>query len=129
MREVREPHPRPPPSLLTILERAQRYADALGNSRLREYRLTSDRHDVGLGHIDVINREPATVAAQLASGNLKPGHELVVCLGHDCRPLYSPISSWAAATSAARHPGFLAAWPRRIEHGRVRPISLVLKLL
>lgn len=87
MREVREPHPRPPPALLTILERAQRYAHALGNSRLRESRLTSDLDDVGIGHIDVINREPATVAAQLASGILKPGHELVVCLGHDCRPL------------------------------------------
>ena len=86
MREVREPHPRPPPDLLTILERAQRHADALGKSRLRESCLTSDRHDVGLGHIDVIYREPATVAAQLASGNLKPGHEPVVCIGHDCRP-------------------------------------------
>ena len=52
----------PSPTLLPILESAKRNADTLGKSRLRESRLTSDRHDVGLGHLNFMHHKTVTFA-------------------------------------------------------------------
>lgn len=50
------------------------------------------RDDGGIGHLDVMHRESGSFPSQVASGILEPGPDLLVCLAHGYRPLYSSIS-------------------------------------